>query len=159
VTLLTQYFPLILAVHVALAVMLFLPSILLPFTMRSRRAGTPTPEPGRFGRALQWMQRNGTLIIGIGLAVTGAAMVVVLGTQLLSQPWLLLALVLYTINLLLAFFVQRPGVARLLRFRGETSEAATERWKVWARRQRYVSYVMAGLIGTIGFLMMTKPDL
>ena len=157
---LAQFFPLILAVHITLAVMLFLPSILLPFTMRARRAGTPTPpEPGRFARALQWMQRNGTLVIGIGLALTGAGLVAVLGTQLLSQPWLLLALVLYTINLLIAFFVQRPGVARLLRFRGETSDEATSRWKVWARRQRYVSYVMAGLVGVIGFLMMTKPDL
>jgi hypothetical protein len=155
---LAQFFPLILAVHITLAVMLFLPSILLPFTMRARRAGTEPPKPGRVTRALQWMQRNGTVVIGIGLAVTGAGLVAVLGTQLLSQPWLLVALVLYTINLLIAFFVQRPGVARLLRFRGETSEAATERWKVWARRQRYVSYVMAGLIGTIGFLMMTKPE-
>lgn len=156
---LAQYFPLILAVHVTLALMLFLPSILLPFTMRSRRAGRPPSEPTRFAMVLQWMQRNGTLVIGIGLAITGAAMVAVLGTQLLSQPWLLVALTLYTVNLLIAFFVQRPGLARLLRFRGETSEEATMRWRTWARRQRYVSYVMAGLVGVIGFLMMTKPDL
>jgi len=156
---LNQFFPLILAAHITLAVMLFLPSILLPFTMRARRAGTPPPEPSRFTRTLQWMQRNGTMVIGIGLAITGIGLISILGAQLLAQPWLLLALVLYTINLLIAFFVQRPGVARLLRFRGETSDAATERWKVWARRQRYVSYVMAGLVGVIGFLMMTKPDL
>ena len=35
----------------------------------------------------------------------------------------------------------------------------TTRWTERARRQRYVSYVMAGLVGTIGFLMSTKPVL
>jgi len=29
----------------------------------------------------------------------------------------------------------------------------------WATRQRYVSYVMAGLVGAIAFLLMTKPQL
>jgi hypothetical protein len=28
-----------------------------------------------------------------------------------------------------------------------------------AKRQRYVSYLMAGLVGTIGFLMSTKPQI
>ena len=154
---LAQLFPVLLVTHITLAVMLFLPSILLPFTMRSRR-NDPDGSPGRVTRGLQWLQRNGTLVIGAGLAVTGLGLVAVLGTQLFSQPWLLLALSLYAANLLIAFFVQRPGVSRLLRLRGETSDAARARWKVWARRQRYVSYVMAGLVGLIGFLMMTKPQ-
>jgi hypothetical protein len=85
-------------------------------------------------------------------------LILALGTQLLSQPWLLLALVLYAANLLLAFFVQRPGVARLLTMRSENTDAAKARLKQWAIRQRYISYVMAGLVGAIGFLMMTKPQ-
>ena len=89
----------------------------------------------------------------------GLALAPTLGTQLLSQPWLLLALGLYAANLLLAFFVQRPGVARLLTLRSETSDAARARLKRWATRQRYISYVMAGLVGAIAFLMMTKPQL
>jgi hypothetical protein len=32
-------------------------------------------------------------------------------------------------------------------------------WLARAKRQRYVSYAMAGLVGTIGFLMSTKPTL
>ncbi|MGI8928585.1 MAG: hypothetical protein ACR2H0_03840 [Candidatus Limnocylindrales bacterium] len=56
-------------------------------------------------RALFWLQRNGTLVIGAGLAATGVAMLVVLGPQLLSQPWLLIALSVYAANLILAFFV------------------------------------------------------
>ena len=110
-------------------------------------------------RALFWLQRNGSLVIGAGLAITGSLLVVALGTQLLAQPWLLLALALYAANLLLAFFIQRPGLARLLRLQPGESEEARRRWRDWARRQRYFSYVMAGLIGVIAFLMITKPNL
>jgi len=152
-----QFFPVILIVHIGLAVSLFLPSMLLPFALRLR-GGKWREEPGRIARALFWLQRNGTLIIGIGLAVTGVLLVLTLGTQLLAQPWLLLALSIYAANLLLAFFIQRPGLARLLLFRPEVSDEARERWRAWARRQRYVSYVMATLIGLIAFLMSSKPD-
>jgi hypothetical protein len=150
--------PLLIAVHVVLAVSLFLPSILLPFALRLR-GGQWQEQPGRISGALFWLQRNGTLIIGAGLAITGALMLLVLGTQLLSQPWLLVALVIYAANLVIALFVQRPGLARLLRMRPLATDADRDRWRAWARRQRYVSYVMAGLVGLIAFLMTTKPDL
>jgi hypothetical protein len=42
--------------------------------------------------------------------------------------------------------------------RGESGDAAKKRLRKWATRQRYISYVMAGLVGAIGFLMMTKPQ-
>ncbi len=155
---LAQVFPVIVAVHVALAVSLFLPSILLPFGLRLS-GGRFQEGPGRVSRALFWLQRNGSLIIGAGLAVSGVLLVVALGTQLLAQPWLLLALGLYGTDLVLAFFIQRPGLARLLRLEPGESEEARRRWRDWARRQRYFSYVMAGLIGVIAFLMSTKPDL
>jgi hypothetical protein len=148
---LAPFLPLILVVHISLAVALLAPSLLLPFATRA-------PRPGRVSRALLWLQAHGTVAIGAGLAVTGICLVLTLGTQLLSQPWLLLALVLYTANLLLAFFIQRPGVARLLTMRADNSDAAKQRLKRWATRQRYISYVMAGLVGVIGFLMMTKPE-
>lgn len=153
-----QLFPFVVAAHVVLAVSLFLPSILLPFGLRLS-GGSFTEGPGRVARALFWLQRNGSVIIGAGLAITGALLVVTLGTQLLAQPWLLLALALYATDLGLAFFVQRPGLARLLRLQPDESEEARRRWRDWARRQRYFSYVMAALIGVIGFLMSTKPHL
>ncbi len=56
---LASFVPIILVVHISLAVALFLPSLLLPFTMRKR-------VPGRITRALIWLQGNGTLIIGAG---------------------------------------------------------------------------------------------
>jgi hypothetical protein len=149
-----QFFPLLLATHITLAVSLFLPSILLPFALRARRAASESPN--RFVRFLLWMQAHGTVVIGIGLALTGIGLLAVLGGQLLGQPWLLVALGIYAGNLALAFFVQRPNLRRLI---GVKAAADDETWKARAKRQRYVSYAMAALVGTIGFLMSTKPAL
>ena len=151
-------FPFVLGAHIVLAISLFLPSILLPFALRLK-GGAFEEGPGRFSRAMFWLQRNGSLVVGAGLAGTGIALVLALGTQLLRQPWLVLALGLYATNLLIAFVIQRPGLARLLRLHPGESEEARRRWRDRARRQRYFSYVMAGLIGVIAFLMSTKPNL
>lgn len=151
-------FPFVLGAHIVLAISLFLPTILLPFALRLK-GGKFEEGPGRFSRALFWLQRSGSLLIGAGLAGTGIAMVMTLGAQLLSQPWLVLALALYATNLAIAFVIQRPGLARLLRLKPGESEEARKRWRDRARRQRYFSYVMAGLIGVIAFLMSTKPSL
>ena len=148
------WFPLLLATHIVLAISLFVPSILLPFALRTRRAAANSPN--RLVRVLLWLQSNGTLVVGIGLALTGIALVTVLGAQLLNQPWLLVALAIYAANLVLAFFVQRPNLRRLVGIRATSDDRA---WVDRARRQRYVSYTMAALTGTIGFLMSTKPQL
>jgi uncharacterized membrane protein len=153
-------FPILLASHVLLAISLFLPSFLLPFTLRTRgRDGDPVVprQPGRATRALLWLERNGTLVIGAGVALTGGAMLVLLGGALLEQPWLLVALALYATILAVSFFVQRPGLRRLLGLREAATEEEKERWRARARRQRYISYLMAGGIGLIGWLMMAKP--
>ena len=148
------WFPFLLVTHIALAVSLFLPSILLPFALRTRRAAEASPN--RFVRFLLWMQAHGTLLIGIGLALTGIGLVLTLGGSMLGQPWLLVALSIYAANLLLAFFVQRPNLRRLVGIRAAADDRV---WLERAKRQRYVSYAMAGLVGTIGFLMSTKPTL
>ena len=152
----------LLVVHVSLAIALFVPSVLLPFALRPRAwngrtsAGPADAGRGRFIRGLLWMQAHGTLPLGIGLGLSGLALVAFVGVSLLAQPWLLVALAIYAIDLGLAFFVQRPGFHRLatLRRRSDDPLAVAS-----ARRQRYLSYLMAGLIGTIGFLMSTKPAL
>jgi uncharacterized membrane protein len=160
VTIPPSLFPLLLTTHVVLAVALFLPAFLLPFTMRTRGTdGEPVvpAHPGPVTRVLIWLEAHGTIVIGIGVAATGIAMLAVLGGAFLDQPWLLVALAIYATVLLVAFFIQRPGVRRLLGLRPAASEAEKERWRTRARRQRYVSYLMAGAIGTIGWLMMSKP--
>ena len=145
-------FPILLAIHITLAIALFLPSILLPFALRTRRATTESES--RVVRALLWAQSHGTVVIGLGLALTGIGLVSVLGPTMLEQPWLLAALAIYFTNLAIAFFIQRPNLRRLI---GIKAAADDRTWKERAKRQRYVSYLMAGLVGTIGFLMSTKP--
>jgi hypothetical protein len=146
--------PLLLVTHIALAIALFLPSILLPFALRARRAAVDS-ESGVV-RSLLWAQSHGTVLIGAGLAITGLGLVAALGPTLLQQPWLLLALLIYALNLGLAFFIQRPNLRRLIGVRAPADDAT---WRERAKRQRYVSYLMAGLVGVIGFLMSTKPSL
>ncbi len=146
--------PILLVIHIALAIALFLPSLLLPFALRSRPAGTGADSP--VARGLLALQAHGTVVIGAGLAVTGTALIALLGPALLGQPWLLVALTIYAANLVIAFFVQRPGLRRLIGVRAALDDRA---WPALARRQRYLSYLMAGLVGTIGLLMSQKPQL
>jgi uncharacterized membrane protein len=146
-----NWFPILLIVHIALAVSLLLPSVLLPFVLR-RSSG----EPGPGTRALMALQGTGTIVIATGLALTGIAMLWILGPQLLTQPWLMVALTLYALNLVVAAFISRPNLRRLIGLRGSGDD---ESWRRRARQQRYVAYGMAGIIGVIGFLMSTKPDL
>jgi hypothetical protein len=148
------FFPFLLGAHIVLAVSLVLPSILLPFALRARRA---TVESGsRAVRALLWAQSHGTVVIGAGLAVTGIGLVLALGTELLHQTWLFVALSIYFATLGIAFFIQRPNLGALVGVRAAADDTA---WRLRARRQRYVSYLMAGLVGTIGYLMSSKPAL
>jgi hypothetical protein len=147
-------FPVLLAIHITLAVGLFVPSLLLPFAFRAHRQATSSE--GGVVQTLLWLQSHGTSVLGAGLVLTGAAMVAILGPQLLSQPWLLAALAIYAANLAIAFLVQRPNMRKLV---GVSASGNNTVWQDRARRQRYVSYVMAGLVGLIGFLMSTKPDL
>ena len=146
-----NWFPILLVIHICLAVALLLPSVLLPFALRR------SSEPGALTRVLMAMQGTGTIVIAGGLALTGVAMLTILGPELLSQPWLLTALVLYAINLVVAAVVARPNLRRLVGLSRSTADDET--WRRRARQQRYVAYGMAGVIGVIGFLMSTKPQL
>lgn len=150
----SDLFPILLVAHIALAVCLVLPSILLPFTLRARRATVDSDS--RLVQGLLYAQTHGTIVIGLGVAITGLGLIAALGSTMLQQPWLVLALTIYFVNLGLAFFIQRPNLRRLV---GVSAAADDQVWKERARRQRYVSYLMAGLVGVIGFLMSSKPVL
>ena len=149
-----QLFPVLLAANIALAVGLLAPSILLPFALRARRPQSESVSP--VVRGLLVLQARGTLVIGVGLAVTGGGLLLTLGISLASQPWLLIALAIYAANLVVAFFIQRPNLRRLVGIGASSDDRV---WRARARRQRYVSYVMAGLTGAIGLLMSGKPQL
>ena len=157
-------FPFILIAHIALAISLFVPSLLLPFAFRAQRGprgeavaigAAPGSDSNRFVRLMLALQSRGTLWLGLGLAITGVGLVASRGGQTLQPPGLRVALLIYAANLALAYFVQVPRLRRLIGLRSGSDPV----WADLARRQRYVSYVMAGLVGTIGFLMSTKPAL
>ena len=147
-----SWFPILLVIHIALAVALLLPSVALPFVLRRTDR-----DPGPATRALMAMQGTGTLVIGTGLAVTGGAMLWILGPELLTEPWLIVALGLYAINLVVAAVISRPSLRRLVGLSGSSTD--DDAWRRRAKQQRYVAYGMAGVIGVIGFLMSTKPNL
>jgi hypothetical protein len=149
-----SWFPILLATHIVLAVALLLPSVVLPFVLR-RADGNEAPNGPT--RALMALEGTGTLVIGAGVALTGIALLLTLGAELLEQPWLLVALTLYAINLGVAAFVSRPTLRRLIGIGTRPEDDAT--WQRRARTQRWVAYGMAAVIGVIGFLMSTKPDL
>ena len=138
-----------------------MPSLLLPFTLRNRQvnAGSQAPEPGRPVRLMLSMQAHGTLIIGAGLALTGVAMIVVLGPRMLEQPWLLVSLATYALAALVAFAYQRPSLRRLLRRDDITTDQDRAAWRQGAKRQRYLAYAITTAVGLIAFLMSTKPAL
>ncbi|MGZ8502208.1 MAG: DUF2269 family protein [Candidatus Limnocylindrales bacterium] len=146
-------YAIVLPVHIALAIALFLPALLLPFALRTDRPATESPS--RLVRALLRLQSGGSVVTGIGLAITGVLLVASLGMTLLAQPWLLVALTIYALNLAIAFFIQRPRLRALVGLRTAWDDLT---WKAAARRQRYLSYGMAGLIGIIGYLMSAKPQ-
>ena len=149
-----NWFPLLLITHISLAISLLAPSLVLPFLLR-RADATGATEYGPITRGLLVMQGTGSVVIAVGLALTGIGLLAILGIELLSQPWLLVALTIYAINLIVAAFISRPNLRRLLRM--DAGDPAA--WERRARRQRYVAYGMAAATGVIGFLMMSKPEL
>jgi uncharacterized membrane protein len=158
---LSSLFPIILGTHITLAIALFVPSLLLPFTLRNRLVaqGYDAPAPGRFVRVLLWIQAHGTVVIGIGLAITGIAMIAVLGPRMLEQPWLLVSLATYAVTAIVAFAIQRPTLRRLVRREAIETDQDREAWRATARRQRYIAYGITTAVGLIAFLMSTKPVL
>jgi cytochrome b561 len=108
-------------------------------------------------RGLLWLERNGITVIGIGVLVTGLMLLGILGSAFANQPWLLAGIAIYAGVLVVSFFIQRPGLRKLLRISRDASPEEQQRWRDRARRQRYVSYGMAGAVGIIGWLMMAKP--
>jgi hypothetical protein len=155
----SAWFPYVLIAHISFAISLFLPSFLLPFTMRTRtRDGEPVQAvPGRFVRGLLWLERNGTTVIGIGVLVTGLMMLGILGSAFAGQPWLLAGIAIYAGVLIVSFFIQRPGLRTLLRISKDATPEEQARWRARAMKQRYISYGMAAAVGVIGWLMMAKP--
>ena len=145
--------PLLIAVHVALALALLIPSLLLPFALRRRSAANVGSGASR---------ASGGILLALRRAArrsSGSA-----SPSRVSGSW-------------------RPSVSTCSRSRGCCSPSrstgstlssrssaapgapslsasalpATRPRGPFGRRAALLSYVMAGLIGGVGFLMSTKP--
>lgn len=149
-----SWFPILLVIHISLAVALLAPSLVLPFLLRRNAGADVTANP--LARLLIAMQGTGSVVVALGLAATGVGLLAILGLELLSQPWLLVALGIYAANLLVAAFISRPNLRRLVGIGRPGDETS---WRRLARQQRYVAYAMAAATGAIGLLMSTKPEL
>jgi len=149
-------FPLLLIAHIGLALALVVPSLLLPFALRAQRRASPGVEPGMVVRGLLWIETHGTGAIGLGVAATGFLLILLLGPAIVGQPWLIAALGIYTVILVVAFFVQRPALATVF---GAPARPDDPIWRGRARRLRYMSYCLAAMVGAIAFLMTQKPAL
>ena len=78
-------FPFFLVAHIALAIALFVPSLLLPFAFRARRGSLRPDRSGGFVRFLLALQSKGTVWIGLGLAITGLGLLASLGFTMLQR--------------------------------------------------------------------------
>ena len=83
-----NWFPILLVTHIALAISLLAPSLVLPFLLR-RADATGATEYGPITRGLLVMQGSGSVVIALGVGITGVALLVVLGIELLGKPWLI----------------------------------------------------------------------
>ena len=146
-----NWYPLLIAIHVALAVSLLAPSLVLPFLLAGRAGAS-----GAIRLRLVALQERGGRVLAIGVAISGALLLALLGIELLTKPWLLVALALYAANIAIAIGVVRPNLRRLVGFDPNGDQA---RWSRLARRQRWLAYAMGGAIGGIGLLMSAKPEL
>jgi hypothetical protein len=149
-------FSIVLATHIGLALALVMPTLVLPFALRAQRRAAPGAGPGRLVRGLLWLETHGTSVLGVGVAATGILLIVLIGPVIVGQPWLVAALGIYTVILVIAFFVQRPALATVF---GSPARPEDPSWRERARRLRYMSYCLAAMVGVIAFLMTQKPAL
>jgi hypothetical protein len=149
-------FPVVLMTHIALALALILPSLLLPFALRAQRRARHDGERGRLVRSLLWLETHGTTVTGAGVAITGVLLILIIGPAVAAQGWLAIALLIYATVLVVAFFVQRPALMAAF---GAAARPDDPGWRERAKRLRYLSYGLAAMVGAIAFLMTQKPTL
>lgn len=148
--------PYVLAAHVLLALALIVPSMLLPFALRAQRRARSGGERGWLVRVMLYLETRGTTIIGAGVAITGVLLLLIIGPAIAAQGWFAVALVLYAAVLVIAFFIQRPALMTAFGGQVRPDDPA---WRERAKRLRYLSYGLMAMIGSIAFLMSTKPAL
>ena len=158
-------FPIVLFVHVAGAILAFGPTY--AFMILGPMAGN---EPQHLNFALRVQKKiSSTLIAPLALlqGVTGLTLVALIGFDILTRGWLLLAIALYVILLAIGFLVLIPSLAILIPATsappptppaGDAGPSGPPPHIAAARdRARLGGMINAVLILVSVFLMVTKP--
>ncbi len=158
-------FSIVLFVHVAGAILAFGPSY--AFLVLGPMGGS---EPRHLNFALRVQKKiSSTLIAPLALlqGVTGLTLVALIGFEILTRGWLLLAIALYVVLLSIGFLVLIPALGILIPATSAPPPASSEvagapagppPHVIAARnRARLGGMINAVLILVIVFLMVTKP--
>jgi hypothetical protein len=154
-----SWFHVMLYLHVLGAIVAFGPSFIFPIVgpMVARE-----PQHANF-----WMRAayriTSVLIwpIGLSMAVTGFAMIAIGGIQVMSEPWLLVAIVIYFAAIGFSLLVQGPLVRRIIELTsappapGAGGPPAELVAAIGASRRN--GMILLAAIFIIVFLMVVKP--
>jgi uncharacterized membrane protein len=162
--------PWLLYLHILGAIIAFGPGFAL--SIIGAAAGRE-PQHGNFAlRAGSLVARRLILPLAILQGITGLGLVLLEGTELLTRPWLLVAIVLYAIALYIAIGLNLPNLRRLIEMTTPPAGGPPaggppaggppaggpppELLQRFARARQY-GMAMSGLVVVIVFLMVVKP--
>ena len=167
--------PWLLFLHIVGAIIAFGPGFAL--SIFGAAAGRE-PQHGNFVlRASSVVARRLILPLAILQGITGLGLVLVEGTELLTRPWLLIAIVLYAIALYIAIGLNLPNLNRLIEMTtppaggppaggpppggppagGPPAGGPPPELMLRFQRARQYGMAMSGLVVVIVFLMVVKP--
>ena len=157
--------PWMLFLHIAGAIVAFGPGFALSiFGAASGRE----PQHANFVlRAAEIVARRLILPLAIFQGITGVGLVLLEGTELLTKPWLLIAIVLYAIALYIAIGLNLPNLRRLIELTtppaggppagGPPAGGPPPELLDRVAKSRQYGMAMSGLVLVIVFLMVVKP--
>ena len=158
-----SWLPWLLFLHILGAVVAFGPGF--AFAFFGAAAGREPQHANFTLRTTDLIARRLIVPLAILQGVTGLSLVLVEGTELLTRPWLLTAIVLYGAALYIAIGLNLPNLRRLIELStppagappGPPAGGPPPELVARAARSRRYGMAMSGLVVSIVFLMVVKP--
>jgi uncharacterized membrane protein len=157
--------PWLLFLHIVGAIIAFGPGFAL--AIFGAAAGREPQHANFTLRASSVIARRLIVPLAVLQGVTGLGLVLTEGTELLTRPWLLLAIVLYAIALYIAIGLNLPNLRRLIEMTtpppggapagGPPPGGPPPELVDRVARSRQYGMAMSGLVVVIVFLMVVKP--
>lgn len=158
-----SWLPWLLFLHILGAVIAFGPGF--AFAFFGAAAGREPQHANFTLRTTDVIARRMIVPLAILQGVTGLGLVLLEGTELLTRPWLLTAIVLYAAALYIAIGLNLPNLRRLIELStpppgappGPPPGGPPPELVARAGRSRRYGMAMSGLVVIIVFLMVVKP--